>query len=76
MIPPIWFVELTRIDIANEKRRRLISNSSASNAASSGIEIENIIGLSQTLGLNQSILNEVIIKNIKLIFLFFKLNFF
>ena len=36
MIPPIWFVELTRIDMSNTKRR-------ANHTLSSSIEIEDLL---------------------------------
>ncbi len=39
MIPPIWFVELTRIEIANDKRRPLNSS-----GVGSELEFENLIG--------------------------------
>lgn len=57
MIPPIWFVELTRIDQANERRR---ANQTTLNP------IESLLGLSEHLGIDDdSILsNAVCILNI------------
>jgi len=51
MIPPIWFVELHRIDQSNARRKQNITDPNP---------IENLLGLSQTLGINESLLNAVI----------------
>jgi hypothetical protein len=55
MIPPIWIVELTRIDIANAKKN---NNKNSTNVDK--IELENLIGLTKSLGLlNETIINDV-----------------
>lgn len=52
MIPPIWFVELTRIEQANAKRR---ANSTTLDP------IESIIGITEHLGIDeQSILSNAV----------------
>lgn len=47
MIPPIWFVELTRIEQANLKRR---ANASAEDP------IENLLEIGESFGLNDDLL--------------------
>lgn len=52
MIPPIWFVELTRIEQANIKRRRNDTDLDP---------LETLFGLSEHLGINdQSILSNAV----------------
>ena len=53
MIPPIWFVELTRIEQANAKRR----------ANQTDLDpLETLVGLSEHLGIDdQSILSNAVI---------------
>jgi hypothetical protein len=56
MIPPIWIVELTRIDIANERK-----NNNKNLTKVDKIELDNLIGLTKSLGLlNETIINDVI----------------
>lgn len=52
MIPPIWFVELTRIEQANIRRRQNDTDMDP---------LETLFGLSEHLGLNdQSILSNAV----------------